>query len=235
MEGYLTGAKHAPSTEVDVKEGNKVVTKINPAYEEWVVANQQMLGFLLASVSKDILTQVVNLETVAETWSAITTMLSSQSRARALNTRLALSMTHKDNLSVTEYIGKMKTLADKMSSADKPLDDEEMMSYILAGLDNDYEPVVSSLVGKAEAIPVVEIYTQLPSFESRAKLRQQANGSSVNSARHGGKGDGFTDNSPFGNTNSFRARGNSEGYGDRGGRGRGNGGAHFSNKPCPTC
>lgn len=171
MEGYLTGAKRAPSTEVDVKEGDKVVTKINPAYEEWVVANQQMLGFLLASVSKDILTQVVNLETVAETWSAITTMLSSQSRARVLNTRLALSMTHKDNLSVTEYIGKMKTLADKMSSTDKPLNDEEMMSYILAGLANDYEPVVSSLVGKAEAIPVVEIYTQLPSFESRAKLR----------------------------------------------------------------
>lgn len=109
-------------------------------------------------------------------------MLSSQSRARALNTRLALSTTRKGDLSVTEYIGKMKTLADEMSSAGKPLDDEEMMSYILPGLDDDYEPVVSTLVGKAEAVPVAEIYTQLLSFESRAKLRQQANGSPVNSA-----------------------------------------------------
>lgn len=182
MEGYLTGATRAPSAAIDVKEGDKVVTKINPAYEEWVVVDQQVLGFLLASVSKDILTQVVNLETAAATWRVITTMLSSQSRARALNTQLALLTTRKGDLSVTEYIGKMKTLADEMSSAGKPLDDEEMMSYILPGLDDDYEPVVSTLVGKAEAVPVAEIYTQLLSFESRAKLRQQANGSSVNSA-----------------------------------------------------
>jgi hypothetical protein len=52
MEGYLTGATRAPSAAIDVKEGDKVVTKINPAYEEWVVVDQQVLGFLLASVSK---------------------------------------------------------------------------------------------------------------------------------------------------------------------------------------
>ena len=223
MEGYLTGATRAPSAAIDVKEGDKVVTKINPAYEEWVVVEQQVFGCLLASVSKDILTQVVNLETAAATWRVITTMLSSQSRARALNTRLALSMTRKGDLSVTEYIGKMKTLADEMSSAGKPLDDEEMMSYILPGLDDDYEPVA-------------EIYTQLLSFESRAKLRQQANGSSVNSARRGGKGGGggFSNNVNTGNTGAFRGRGG--GRGDRGGRGRGNGGgARFSNKPRSTC
>nr|ABA98731.1 retrotransposon protein, putative, Ty1-copia subclass [Oryza sativa Japonica Group] len=89
----------------------------------------------------------------------------------------------------------MKSLADEMSYAGKLLDDEEMMSYILAGLDDDYEPVVSNLVGKAEAVSVAEIYSQHLSFEGRAKLRQQASGSSVNSAKRGGKsGDGFNSN-----------------------------------------
>lgn len=74
-------------------------------------------------------------------------MMSSQSRSRALNTRLALSTTRKGDLSISDYISKMKTLADEMASAGKPLDDEELMGYVLAGVDDDYELVVSMLVG----------------------------------------------------------------------------------------
>ncbi len=92
MEGYITGAKQAPAAEIDAKEGDKVVKVTNPAYETWVAEDQQVLGYILASVSKEILTQVVNTETAAEAWRAITTMLSSQSHARALNTRLALCL-----------------------------------------------------------------------------------------------------------------------------------------------
>ena len=163
-------------------------------------------------------------------------MLSSQSRSRALNTHLALSTTRKGDLSVAEYIRKMKSLADEMASAGKPLDEEEMMSYILAGLDDDYEPVVSNLVGRAEPAPITKIYSQLLSFESRARLRQQASSSSVNGAKRGGKNNGgFNSNFNSNSANSFRGRGGG-GRGDRGGRGRGNGGARgFSNKPRLTC
>lgn len=41
----------------------------------------------------------------------------------------------------------MKLLADDMSSAGKPLDDEELVSYIFAGLDFDYNSMVSSIAG----------------------------------------------------------------------------------------
>jgi hypothetical protein len=39
----------------------------------------------------------------------------------------------------------MKTLADQMASAGKKLDDEELSSYILVGLDFEYNPIVSSI------------------------------------------------------------------------------------------
>jgi hypothetical protein len=65
---------------------------------------------------------------------------------RTVNTRIALAMTWKGNLSISEYVTKMKALADEMASARKPIDDEELVSYIPVGLDEEYNHVVSAIV-----------------------------------------------------------------------------------------
>jgi hypothetical protein len=52
-----------------------------------------------------------------------------------VNTHIALATTQKGNLSITEYANKMRVLGDEMAAARKPLDEEEMVSYILASLD----------------------------------------------------------------------------------------------------
>lgn len=103
-----------------------------------------------------------------------------------MNTRIALATTQKGNLSVTEYMTHMRALSDEMIAAGKPLDDEELVSYILAGLDLEFNPVVSAVVAKVEPITVGELYSQLLSFEQRVDLyqRNQA-GSSANSAGRG--------------------------------------------------
>jgi hypothetical protein len=48
---------------------------------------------------------------------------------------MALATTQKGSFTTAEYIAKMKSLADEMASTGKKLDDEELTSYILAGLD----------------------------------------------------------------------------------------------------
>jgi hypothetical protein len=55
---------------------------------------------------------------------------------------MALSTTQKGSSTMAEYISKMKTLADDMASAGTKLDDEEFGSYVLTGLDSDYNSVV---------------------------------------------------------------------------------------------
>ena len=62
---------------------------------------------------------------------------------------------------IADYFTKMKTLADEMASAGKKLDDEELVSYILTGLDLEYNPVVSAVSARVEPITVGELYTQL--------------------------------------------------------------------------
>jgi hypothetical protein len=67
---------------------------------------------------------------------------------------------------ISEYIAKMKSLTNEMAVAGKALVDEEL-AYIMAGLDFDYNPIVSAMVARVEPISVGKLYAQLLSFEAR--------------------------------------------------------------------
>lgn len=228
MFGYLDGTVVIPPQEVNVKDGDKIAKGPNPEYAQWVAADQQVLGYMMSSLSRDVLAQVVTVSTAAQLWKALEEMFSSRIRARAINTRIALSTTKKGNMTVNEYITKMKALGDEVAAAGKPLDDEDMVSYILAGLDADFEPVVSALTARVEPVTVAELYSQLLGFEVRADLRQGVYQTSANSAL-------------FGRGGNQRGRGRSRGnFGTNSGRGRGGGrdasGAQGGNRPvCQLC
>jgi hypothetical protein len=116
-------------------------------------------------------------------------MFASQNRARIVNTRLALATTSKGGQTVTEYVGKMRTLLDEMAAAGKPIDDDELLTYILTGLDMEFNPVVTSLLAMKETITVSEAYSQLLAFETRMEILGSGHsGSSANSANRGGRG-----------------------------------------------
>lgn len=167
LEGFLTGASKAPAKEV-ASEKDAVVA--NPAYEEWVATDQQVLGFLLTNLSRDVLVNVSSCKMAAEAWLVIETSFSSMTKARSVNTRIALATTRKGDLSIAAYASKMRALGDELSNAGKTIDDDELISYILAGLDEDYNPVVTSLVGRVEPLTYTEAYSQLLSFEHRLEL-----------------------------------------------------------------
>jgi len=143
-------------------------------------------------------------------------MFTAQTRARSMNVRLALSTTRKGTLSIAEYFAKIKSLCDEMAASGKPLDDEEIVAYIFNGLDQEYNPVVTSMVTKREPISVSEAFSQLLSFQMRLDLQDGAL-SSTNTANRG-----------CGGSTGRRGtgRGTPGGRGNRGrggfGRGRGN-------------
>ena len=207
LEGYITGKTGAPEAEVDEKGPDGKTVKVrNPAYEEWFARDQQVLGFLFTSVTKDVLSQIAAAKTAAQAWSAVENMFTAQTRARSMNVRLALTTTKKGSMTIAEYFGKMKSLSDEMAAAGKPLDEEEIVANILNGLDSEYNPVVSALVTRLEPISVAEAYAQLLSFETRLEI-QDGSGSSANNVNRGGRG----------------AQGSSRGHGNSGNRGRGYG------------
>jgi hypothetical protein len=65
---------------------------------------------------------------------------------------MALAMSGKGSLSIAKYLAKMQVLANDMAAAEKALDDEDLVQYILSGLDEDYDSMVNSVL--AQSIPI---------------------------------------------------------------------------------
>jgi hypothetical protein len=153
------GKKKAPPEEIKEKEGDPKVMIPNPVYEDWCTRDQQVFSFILASVSKEILVRIATTTSAIEAWKVLEQQLTSQTRASIVTTRMALAITRKGNLSVVEYLAKMQGLSNDMAAAGKPLDDEDLVQYILASLDEDYDYVVNSVLACSQSITMSELST----------------------------------------------------------------------------
>jgi hypothetical protein len=98
-----------------------------------------------------------------------------------------------------------------MANSGKPIDGDELISYIITGLDYDYNPVITSLVARADPLTIGEVYSQLLSYEQQMDLLRESDSYSVNAATRG--------------RGSYRGRGGNRGGGSRDSRGRGRGGS----------
>jgi hypothetical protein len=79
----VEGTEVAPKKTVKIedKEGKKLRVE-NTEYAAWYMRDQQVLRFLLNSVSPEILAHVTGLDTAAGVWTALKELVSSQSRSR---------------------------------------------------------------------------------------------------------------------------------------------------------
>nr|CAE04324.1 OSJNBb0016D16.15 [Oryza sativa Japonica Group] len=159
---------------------------------------------------------------------------------RKLALQLALTNTKKGTMKVAEYVAKMRALGDEMAAAGRPLDEEDMVQYIISGLDEDFSPIVSALCTKSDPITVGELYSQLLNFETLLDLYRNTGqgGAAFVANRGGGRGN---KNGAHNNFNGGSGRGALRGRGGgqaRGGQGRGTGPWIFhilGQDRCPTC
>jgi hypothetical protein len=80
------------------------------------------------------------------------------------------------------YFGRIKALADEMANAGQKLDEAQIISYILAGLDDQYDGFVAAITAliKAEKhVSLSDLYSQFLSCESRLEGRNPSNRSNT--------------------------------------------------------
>ena len=94
--GFLDGTTTAPARTITVE--SQVVA--NPAFALWEAQDQEILGYLLNSLSKEVLIQVAALTSSKAVWDAIGSMFTSTSRSRINNLRIALANGRKENKTV---------------------------------------------------------------------------------------------------------------------------------------
>ena len=197
LMGILEGKTSAPPQLIEVENAEKKkMIAPNKEYDKWLAKDQQLLGYLINSVAKDVLAQVASLESSAELWSALEKMFAAQSRARVAHLRMQFAGLKKGTMSTTTYFTKMMSIKDDLAAAGKIIDDEEVVTQILNGLDYEYNPFVSSVLGRVSLVSLDDLYGEMLAYDARLEMYQGSQGgggqfsSSANAANRGRGGHG---------------------------------------------
>lgn len=111
-------------------------------------------------------------------------------------------------MTTSTYFTKMIGIKDELAAVGKDINDDEVVNQILNGLDYDYNPFVSSVIGRSDPITLDDHYAQLLAYDARMEMYQG----------HQGGGGQFSSSANVAN------RGRGHGPGGNRGRGRGRGG-----------
>ena len=125
LEGYIDGSITAPYTDQGIPNSEFVMRKRT---------DQQVLGWLLSSMTESVLRIVLGCKTSFEVWKALEKLSGSQNKTRALQLKNQMMMTKKNDLSVYDYFHKMKGIADSMAATGAPMSDYDFMISVLGGI-----------------------------------------------------------------------------------------------------
>ena len=84
LDGYINGLKPAPPEFVPATgdEGPGFGVSANPAYEQWIISDQLLMGWLYGSMSESIATEVTGCTSARTLWLALENLFGAHSKAR---------------------------------------------------------------------------------------------------------------------------------------------------------
>ncbi|KAK1682055.1 hypothetical protein QYE76_042903 [Lolium multiflorum] len=162
-------------------ENKKKVSTPNPAYDTWITRNQQVVSFLVNSLSEEVLPHVFGCTHAFDVWRALQELYTSQSKSRVSTLRGALTNTNKQDMTAQQFITKMKGYASELAAAGKPV---ELKDYILNGLDGNFNALVAT-INVVPSTSLNDMCSQLLSCETRDNMllsTGQSSGSSFMSS-----------------------------------------------------
>jgi len=166
--GYLDGTIPIPSQEIDaLHPSTGAGIKIpNPQYVQWLHQDSIILATINASLTEDVLTQIMSYTTFCEVRLSLERTFSSISHAKAVQIRTQLANIRKGSLSANEYFLFIKCLADELVLAGQPLTADDIITYVLAGLGHEYDSLASIITSRFDSVTLEELYSLLLISES---------------------------------------------------------------------
>jgi hypothetical protein len=192
--GFLDGSNPASKQFISTATTTgEIEEALNPAYDTWYDQDQQLLSGLLSLMTEEVLRDVMATTSSREVWTSLHRKFASSTEARTVQLRVDLATSKKQDLSAADFYRKITGLASKLAAIDAPLRDEEILAYLFAGLPVEYDPFVTAMTTKTEALSLDNVFAHLVSFEDRllrhqAELQQSFEASANYAGRGGGRG-----------------------------------------------
>lgn len=148
VDGYVLGTKVQPSEFIGTSTETNKKLDPNPLFYEWNIVNQALSGWLFSSMTLAIAANVVSFKTSREVWKALEKVYGATRRAKVNQLRGVLQNTKKGSMKMAEYLDIMKQAYENLQLAGNPISLDDLILYVLAGLDSEYILIVCSIEDK---------------------------------------------------------------------------------------
>ena len=139
--------------------------KTDPAYANWYRQDQILFFAILGSCSDFIQPIIASAPTTKEAWNRLTTSFASTSRSRIISLKSKLAKNPKGSRPITEFLHEMRSIADELALAQSPINEEDLLVYILSQLGDEYNPITAALKVREQPVTYPELYDKLVDFE----------------------------------------------------------------------
>lgn len=243
LQGFIDGSYSCPSEFVIDSDG-KVTNEVNPQFSAWIQQDQNVLCWINATLSENVLAHVVGLGSARAVWTALERRFASLSRSHIIQLKTQLQSIKKGSQTVSEYIQRIKHISDSLAAVSNPIDDDDLILYTLNGLPSEFGPFKTSIRTRSSPISIEELHVLLLCEELSIESTQSAStdyaatafvsSKSGDTGRPGSSADSGTGRGN-GRSNNINRGGRNRGgrYNNRGGRGSSRSSSQASyNRPC---
>ncbi|KFK33813.1 hypothetical protein AALP_AA5G063300 [Arabis alpina] len=163
LAGYVDGSTPAPDATVTTNS----ITTPNPAFVTWKRQDRLIFSALLGTISPAIQTLVSKSKTSAEMWKTITSTYAKPSRGHIQQLKQQLIEYSKGEKTIDEYLQGLVTRFDQLALLGKPLDHDEQIDKILAGLPEEYKSLAEQIEGRDVSPSIIELHEKLLTKEAK--------------------------------------------------------------------
>lgn len=162
LGGHITDLTSCPLEFLSEDAGNK----INPAFEEWIAADQLLLAWFYSIMTVDMASQMLNCNTSKELWKAAEDLSKVYAKSRIPLYTNELRHARKGTMTMEEYLARMKTISDNLDFAGRPLSLDDLIARTLSGLGAYYDTTAFTLIEKKN-LTWIDFLALLLTFENQ--------------------------------------------------------------------
>ncbi|XP_010436771.1 PREDICTED: uncharacterized protein LOC104720580 [Camelina sativa] len=164
LANYVHGSTSIPALTVTA---NNETTPI-PDYTKWRRQDKLIYNGLIGTLSPSIQHVFTKTTTATELWTRLAATYANPSWGYIQQLRLQLKQYPKGDESVDDYMQGLTTQFDQLALIEKPLEREEKVEFIIAGLREDYQSVIDQIEGREKPPSITKVHEKI--FTSEAKL-----------------------------------------------------------------
>ncbi|KAA8547071.1 hypothetical protein F0562_003500 [Nyssa sinensis] len=173
--GIVDGSEPCP-VQFATDDKDKPTSIVTTDYLVWQKKDQFILAWINATLTEKVLSTVYGQTSSRQVWNTLSNRFAPHSRSRISHLKRQLQTLNQSNKTCTDYLFTAKNWSDQLVVVGKPVDEEDLISYVVGGLNSAYHPFITSLnfATQDSSITFDDFQTERLNYEQLLDLQQNS-------------------------------------------------------------